>query len=317
MRASIFASLVFLASCGQAPSKPAVKPAKPTPKPSLAETKAASSPAAPVTQAQSAPAASMMASPAIPRVKPNAVPSGAAAFTTALMTGPYASFEALCTLLKKPEGYPETRQYEDPGITFYCEEVSPESNAEKPFAPVTPKAPYLAVKIISSGWRSPQEFYQENDYLALQTKDGWFIEPLYEYMNPGGTGGRSESQYPSRLELVNVSATEAPLILVQSASMSSPCDAEANLCDEELSETLLLCGVGASGRPSCTSPIQISAREGTFKLSESEPSSKKPKTEIDWSLKPSFPGNGAITFSKNGTPPKEQDAMLGEFPLKF
>jgi Flp pilus assembly protein TadD len=172
------------------------------------------------------------------------------------LAGPYPTLAAYCSAHVPAET-----------SRFVCDAASDElGEYEGPPAIVTPSAPYEEVRIFvtasplfdSGEVGSGEVFY----HLALRTKAGWFVsDELATVYNPGafGISASIETSAFAERQVIPGGAPEIVLRFAVSVRDSNMAGAEANFTN---STAELVCGIGASGAPSCTRPLEIASDGG-------------------------------------------------------
>jgi hypothetical protein len=151
-------------------------------------------------------------------VAPNAKPADV--FETRALVGPAASIDALCGRLEQ-------------GV---------ECDDRNAFAVPTPPAPYLDVKILTIADRDSRVAYCD---IAVKLERGWFTTLQHQVCSmeePVSGGMVTAVSYATR-------SGGSPVIRIQTSlnGVSGGVQFE--------DETVVLCGVGASGAPKCTAPV--------------------------------------------------------------
>jgi hypothetical protein len=156
------------------------------------------------------------------------------------LDGPHASLAAFCAAHAEAE----------PGAP--CD---PASALTPQLPPVALAPPYRELALLITG-------FDETCSLALRTAEGWFVhEGFTECKLMGGRWDRDVT-FPAAA-LRDVVPGGAPALVVEILSEETFNDTPADAADDDMelisttSRTLMVCGLGRSGRPSCTQPVLL------------------------------------------------------------
>jgi tetratricopeptide (TPR) repeat protein len=245
----------------------------------------------------------------------------AAAFEALGITGtkgPFVSLEAFCDDWKK-RALPEKVRC-DPKAEGLGEAY------KGPLSVAKPGAPYQAVRVVASsravkGGDPPELGGGATEYhLVLRTKVGFFaLEKAAETSNPG-EDGITESLTVKELAVLDAIPGGAAEVLFRVSHYRGDSNMAVNELEEYVKETLTVCGVGPSEKPSCTRPIPLlwSEHVGVISPDIDEPGMKHNLRDKKGSLSAAFlpdgmlelkPGAGELLEAFSGLP--------GKHALKF
>jgi Tetratricopeptide repeat len=203
----------------------------------------------------------------------------------AALAGPYPSLDAYCAAF--------TKEQDEPCVL------------DRASAPKLPElkleAPYRELAVLLTG-------YDQHCTLAIRTGAGWFIdEYVTECREMGGHWERFVDVEAAALrDLVAGGAKELTLELETSEWFNeTPEDAadDEMVVTNEKSRWLMVCGVGASGTPSCTPTVLVS-----WSRDENE----------GFALEPRFDDGAVVLRVKQGGSHVEGSiGVLGKHPLRF
>jgi tetratricopeptide (TPR) repeat protein len=234
--------------------------------------------------------------------------------------GPVVSLEAFCEDVKK-RALPQPVRC-DAGAKDLGEAYRGPSSVPKP-AP-----PYLTVRVIASamgagdGGEAPAIGGGETSYhLAIRTKVGWFVmEDAASTYNPGAFG-ITESVEVKELWLRDALPGGAPELFFRSVHYRGDSNLGVNELEEYVDETLLVCGIGPSERPSCTRPIPVSWSEhiGLISPDMDEPGVKHALKDVKGSLSAAFsPADGQLEITGDvKTVPEAWRGLIGKHTIRF
>lgn len=199
---------------------------------------------------------------------------------------------------------------------------------------VKASAPYKEVSVVGAYHAMYQEEGKPAEFqglgevlyqLALKTDKGWYVVPngLYVY-NPGAFG-IFQSFVPTSIEIKDAIPGGQPEVLFSYEYQTSDHDMAGAILYYANTKETVICGVGASGAPSCTNPIVTQSTDGVdtslWDTADLGPLPEK-SSESQWTLSLSFTTDGQIEV-KQGTLkglkalPKEVKAGLGKRVLAF
>lgn len=161
-----------------------------------------------------------------------------------------------------------------------------------------------------------QTFY----HIAVRTKLGFFIqERAASTYNPGAFGIKET------LEIKDFSIRDAipggtPEILFRSVHTRTDSNVAMNELEESIDETLLICGTGGTGKPSCTRPIPVSWVQRVTLISPEmdDPGTPHDLKDEKGSLGVGFLSSGELQIK--GDPaslPEPYKGLPGKFLLHF
>lgn len=188
--------------------------------------------------------------PTSPAARPLAVAS---------MAGPFATIDAYCATAIDEQ---RARDPEEPEVE--CWAVNPDDeraelmpDAALPAGPTALAPPFRTAVFVAVGFNGP------TCAIAVETDGGWYGATL------GSACGHRDSRSSSHLELLELAVRDllpggAPELMVRlrEAERYADLDGDGGRSTIE-SETLRVCGVGPSGRPSCVEPIEVVRHETT------------------------------------------------------
>jgi tetratricopeptide (TPR) repeat protein len=237
--------------------------------------------------------------------------------------GPFASDVALCK---------EATRTDDSSMKFRCDLTAADPAEE--IKSIKGSGALLSAKVFTtqSGYAgepgSELMFYMETYYnLAIQTADGWYLLANTEYVYNPGAFGISASLTIDQFEIKDLVPGGAPELLLVSSLDRSDSDMGINELTSESTTTVLICGVGASKKPSCAKITVKSASERGILLEEEEATMKTDNPDFKhegfyknaWSLDWSFTADGKLQL--RGTSTKgisaETKALIGTHKLLF
>jgi hypothetical protein len=268
------------------------------------------------------------------------------------LRGPFVSLEGFCDTSRKRARPQKIRC--DPGPTDLGEAY------KGPLRLTTPDAPYLAVRVLATSRaaldpstkatpknpssipnsqpspstttdttsNSPVEIADAppigagltSYHLATRTRLGWFIaEDVVSTYNPGAFG-ITENVEVKELAVRDEIPGGAPEILFRTVHYRGDSNMSVNELEEYVDETLLLCGVGPTDKPSCTRPIPIAFSEhvGLISPELDDPSVKHNLRDTKGRLSLHFLPSGELEIK--GDPKALPDALkslLGKHMLRF
>jgi tetratricopeptide (TPR) repeat protein len=177
-------------------------------------------------------------------------------FTAKPLAGPFAGLDKFCAAERKSKG----GDY----ATFLCDAESGEKGELTGPTEAPAQGPYTAVKIFGSSGGyfadAPFGLGDASYYLAIKTKDGWYVFTDFAYVYNPGAFGIHESLEVTTLEIKDVVPGGAPEIVVRYEHSRGDSDLGLNEYQQDESEMLMVCGVGASGKPSCVGPQLLSSK---------------------------------------------------------
>ena len=114
-----------------------------------------------------------------------------------------------------------------------------------------PAAPFLEARILVSGdlKQRPSRSNPNRHYVAARLQSGWYLREIGSDTTMCGEGEISVMVFEDRLETTNLLPGGGAQILVEASQTTRDGERNSQVDDRRLH----LCGVGASGRPSCTS----------------------------------------------------------------
>jgi hypothetical protein len=232
--------------------------------------------------------------------------------------GPFVSVEAFCEDWKR-RALPEKTRCE-PKREGLGEAYKGPSSVAKP------GAPYQAVRVVASsralkGGEPPEIGGGATEYhLVLRTKVGFFaMEKAAATSNPG-EDGITESLTVKELAVRDAIQGGAPEVIFRASHYRGDSNMAVNELEEYVNETLTVCGVGPSERPSCTRPIPLEWSEhiGVISPDIDEPGMKHNLRDKKGSLSAAFLPDGTLEIKPGaGELPEAFSGLPGKHALKF
>lgn len=237
------------------------------------------------------------------------------------MKGPFTTLEAYCDSVKKRDKGNLTRC--DPNTTDFGDSY------RGPPRLVGAKDPYLLMRILATsraaleGQAGKEKTAEQGNeappigqghtfyHLVVRTKLGFFIrEQAASTYNPGAFG-ITESLEVKDFSIRDVLPGGAPEILFRSVHTRTDSNVSMNELEESIDETLMVCGMGGTGKPSCTRPIPASwvQRVSVISPEMDEPGAAHQLKDEKGSLGLSFLGGGELQIE--GDPANLPEAFRG------
>lgn len=231
--------------------------------------------------------------------------------TPVALRGPFQTLKEFCAGHTTFDG--ETIPC-DPDAAF------PSEVYEGPTAIPKGEGPILEARVIwAPGTTMPSTEAEVLVMLAIRTDKGWFVSPpVADVYNPGAFGIHA-SMTAKSLELADLVTGGAPELSYRFVSSRYDSDMGVNEYEDSVETSLVLCGVGPSGKPSCTAAIlqdHLSERSVLFP-EEDEPGAKHELWNTRYSLKTTIAPAGTITIESGDTLPEMVQPLLGTRPLTF
>ncbi len=181
----------------------------------------------------------------------------------------------------------------------------------------SPKPPWLAAKVIASG-----DDLGADCHLAVQTKVGWFVlEGFAQCENMGTQRMDVEVKEIAAVDLVAGDPLELRLRVVAGSHHNGWDDHDRREIEWDSNDWFTVCGIGASGVPSCTPEIVTNSETGVDH-EEDEPNPDAgplPANEhTQVTLDVSFTKDGAVTIKGDEKQLQgEAKKLLGTHKLRF
>lgn len=228
--------------------------------------------------------------------------------------GPYASLAEYCAAAVA------AAQQKDPESDAECWLLDDESMAEQnqellggvlvPTGAVTLAAPFPTARFVAVG------FMGAECRLALETSGGWYVASL------GFSCGDTDNRTSSKLGVDELAVRDAlpggqPELVARLNERESRSNMDNDGLDiEDDTDYLVLCGVGASGRPSCTRPLAVRSSITIERLPDYEPNEMnegiEPGTRA-YELRIEYAADGIVVA---GDAPSAQ-TRIGHHPVAF
>ena len=191
------------------------------------------------------------------------------------------------------------------GLGEVCAAAFPGKQCKLDGAPVAqlaaPTSPYQAVEVVTT----PTD-EGESDLLLIRTARGWYFRPLGDRQQQGGKFGTRESLDVKELAARPLATDGAPAIVLRytAASLTGTDDGT----DADYEDRMVLCGVGASGVPSCSDRLLVGKRAGTLYHGKPKGSSLR----VDF-----LPANEVRFTSGGGKLEDDEKQLLGKHRVVF
>jgi tetratricopeptide (TPR) repeat protein len=244
-------------------------------------------------------------------------------FAGEALIGPFPTLKALCAEYAKGNHDGSTVKCDFKDDNTPGEGTGPDEGARPS---LTGSSALAAARVFATpldpssedGWSMESYFH-----LALQTKDGWFLVKEIAYVYNPGAFGISESLSLNKLEFKDILPGGAQELLIEFSHSRGDTDMGLNEFASSNNTSVMVCGVGASGKPSCTEAFAIEESAERGILSDEEEASGEFTHEglykFAWKLAYSFSAAGALEIS--GATSKEMNpavtASIGSHPLSF
>ena len=214
--------------------------------------------------------------------------------------GPFGDLSAACSAVTK------TLVERQPGAKVTCD---PEAASGSFFVGAVEAAdvttPWLAARVITTCTDSMSSCATGTVHLAMQTKaDGkWYVATDVESAYNPGAFGIYESVAGEKIEVKDRVVGGFPEVVLQLRHDRSDSDLGWNEVESYITESMLLCGLGPSGVPSCTRPIPLAHHGQRVVLSQEDdaPGAKHPTLFDDrWDVRVSFLDGGPVDLAEGG-----------------
>lgn len=233
-------------------------------------------------------------------------------FTPVPLAGPFATLKAFCAGHKTIDG-----------DTHPCDPDAPLSADvyDGPTAIARGQAPILEARILWAPGAPGLSLEAEVlIHLAIRTDQGWFVsQPVVDIYNPGAFGIHA-SLKATALELADLVAGGAPELRYRFTLDHYDSDMGINEYEQDIDTSLVLCGIGASGKPSCTGAIlleSMSERDVLFP-DQDEPGMKHDGLHSErFALTAAISPDGRIDLTSTDPVPDRARPLLGSHPLAF
>lgn len=229
------------------------------------------------------------------------------------LEGPFKTLDAYC------KAHPTVD-----GADITCDPLKPipDSYTGATKAPMG-KGPVLEARVIWTGENNGSDWISNvNIHLGIQTKDGWFVSaPVTTIYNPGAFG-INESVPAATLDLGDAIPGGAPELTYRFTHQRYDSDMGVNEVETSKDESLVVCSIGASGKPSCAGPMLLAmdARRMVLFPDQDEPgATHEGLYETKWSLDQAFLPDGQIELKVKGSDqlPEAYKRLPGAHPLRF
>lgn len=232
--------------------------------------------------------------------------------TPAPLLGPFPSLDAFCAGRRTTD---DAAAPCDPAAPFPAEVY------EGPTALARGQAPILEARTLwSAGLPSLNPEAEVLVHLAIRTAQGWFVsEPVADIYNPGAFGIFS-SLTATALELTDLVAGGSPELVYRFALGRHDSDMGLNEIESTSERSLVLCGIGPSGAPSCTGALTLEVRSerSIFLPDEDEPgATHEGLFDTHYTIHESIAPEGRITLTSTDDLPEPLRSLLGTRPLVF
>lgn len=246
------------------------------------------------------------------------------------LKGPFVSLEAYCEQAVK-RARPRPLRCDPSGVNLGDAYKGP---SRVPGA----RPPYLAVRVIAASRPASEEasaVVPPTDgkpeapplgggltgyHLSIRTRLGWFIaEEAVATYNPGAFG-ITENIDVKELALSDAIPGGAPEVFFRSVHYRGDSNMSVNELEEYVDETLLVCGLGPSDKPSCTRPIPIAWSEHVALISPEmdDPGAKHALKDNKGHLSAVFLASGELEIKGDEKSLRDgQKGLLGKHMLRF
>jgi tetratricopeptide (TPR) repeat protein len=224
--------------------------------------------------------------------------------------GPFSSIGPFCSMVNKsPTLEPGERR---------CAETSREDEEilEGAQSIAAPAMPWRAVRLVQS---CSGPFCRDTRlHLAMKIDTSWYVMPDVGFVCHPGAGGITANLRTKSLKTVDVVVGDNPEVVLELHGHMYDSDMGLNEYSQEETDTLVVCGIGASGVPSCTGaiPYEMQTARRVINIGGDEPGYKHTHLfDISWSLTTAFEGSDLVIEAKSGKLDEAQKALIGRHPL--
>lgn len=226
------------------------------------------------------------------------------------LAGPYKTLDAFCAASTARDGVP-----------VKCAPQAPMEETYEGPKDTPGKGPILEARVL---WTSEQDTplpdASVSIHLGIRTREGWFVSsPVGGTYNPGAFG-IYESIVATTLEIGDVVPGGAPELTYRFTHDRHDSDMGLNEVESSKTKHLVICGIGKSGKPSCTSavPTEGEASREIFLPDEDEPGTKHEGLyQTRWSLASTVLPDGQLEIKGSGKLPDEHKGLPGKHELRF
>ena len=226
------------------------------------------------------------------------------------LAGPYKTLDAFCAANTTRDG-----------VAVKCAPLAPIPETYEGPKGTPGKGPILETRVL---WTSEQDGpvpeANVSIHLAIQTKEGWFVSsPVGGTYNPGAFG-IFESIQATTLELGDVIPGGAPELTYRFTHDRHDSDMGLNEVESSKTKHLVICGIGASGKPSCTGaiPTEMEASREIMLPDEDEPGAQHEGLyKTRWSLAAAVLPDGQLEIKASGQVPEQHKGLAGKHELRF
>lgn len=209
------------------------------------------------------------------------------------------------------------------GATIPCDPDAafPSEVYEGPTAIPRGEGPILEARVLwAPGVAAPSTEAEVLVMLAIRTEKGWFVSPtVADVYNPGAFGIHG-SMTARSLELADLVAGGAPELSYRFVSNHYDSDMGINEYDDTSETSLVICGIGASGKPSCTGaiPQEFRSERAILFPEDDEPGAKHEGLyETHYALRTTIAADGTITIASDDAVTDTVRPLLGARRLMF
>lgn len=234
------------------------------------------------------------------------------ALTPIPLRGPFSTLEKFCAGHTTLDGESVPC---DPAAPF------PDEVYEGPTALPAGEGPILAARVLwAAGTTSPTLASEVLVHLAIRTAQGWFVgPPVGDIYNPGAFGIHA-SMKATALELEDLVAGGAPELAYRFSLDRYDSDLGLNEYESTTERALVVCGIGASGAPSCTGAItlEVGSERAILFPDQDEPGMKHEGLYANhYTLTATFAPDGQLALQGAEPLPESARRLLGAHPLRF
>ncbi len=209
------------------------------------------------------------------------------------------------------------------GETLPCDPDAalPSDVYEGPTAVPRGDGPILEARVLwAPGMSAPTTEAEVLVMLAIRTDKGWWVgPPVADVYNPGAFGIHG-SMTAKALELVQLVAGGPPELRYQFVSNHYDSDMGINEYESSSDTSLVICGVGPSGKPACTGaiPQEYSSERAILFPEEDEPGARHDDLRAQqYALTTTIAPDGTMTIASDDKLPDHLRPLLGVRPLTF
>lgn len=232
--------------------------------------------------------------------------------TPAPLRGPFASLKAFCAGREARDAVASPC---DPEAPFPAEVYEGPTELARGWGPI------LAARVLWTAGPSARTPEAEVlVHLAIRTEQGWFVsEPVADIYNPGAFGIHA-SLTATALELADLVAGGPPELVYRFVLGRDDSDMGLNEIESTSARSLVICGIGPSGAPSCTGalPLEVRSERSVFLPEEDEPGVRHEGLfNTHYTITETIAPEGGITLASADDLPEALRPLLGTRPLRF